>query len=207
MKYLLLIFLLVAFMGCSPKLSSSFKKLSKSEKNWVFWHAFKAKKAYGITLNVQQTVDSVCNTGIIGCDINGGRLDAFKHSFWMARLAQAVGKRTANSLGQAHEKGNYQSYEKMQQEDGLLPDKQSTEMDLHNNAVGISIGHNFKNTSKKNIVNKVLDSLKHGKLRMLDKDSEGYFLDCQKQRIPLDSLKNRWDTMKCLVPSSTLMMN
>ena len=188
-------------MGCSPRLKKSFSKLSKPEKSWVFFHPFKAKKAYLISKEAEKIKDSISMLKLVGQDNNGGNLDAFKHSYWMARLTQGIGKRAAFSLGKAHEKGNYQTFKKRQLEDGLLPDKPATVMDLHNNNIGISIGTKFKKGSKNYLLEILIDSIEKGKMKVLLKDGMGNFLDCSKKRIPLDSLKGKWNTKKCLVPS------
>jgi hypothetical protein len=188
--------------SCSPKLRQSFSNVSSPEKTWVAFHPFKAKKAFLISKEAEKTKDSIANIGNIGNDNNGGQLDAFKHSFWMARLTQGIGKRATYSLGKAHEKGNYKTYKKRKLEDGFLPDKPSTEMDLFNNLVGINIGKVNKKTPKAVLIKKILDSLHQGKLRILSKDSLGNFLDCQGQIIPSILLKHKWNTKKCLVPSN-----
>jgi len=202
MKNLCVLFVLLFLTSCSSNLKHSFSKLSKPEKTWVAFHPFKAKSAYLISLEAERVKDSIALLNIIGDDNNGGRLDAFKHSFWMARLSQHIGKRAAYRLGKAHEKGNYRTYERRRLEDGFLPDKQSSEMDLFNNEIGLKVGSSFKKASKNLLIQKLLDSLENGKLRMLKKDEFGDFLDCQNQKIPLDSLKSKWDTEKCLVPSN-----
>tara|TARA_R110002073_G_scaffold57778_4_gene146699 strand:+ start:112056 stop:112466 length:411 start_codon:yes stop_codon:yes gene_type:complete len=132
-KQLKVFFLILIFSSCSPKLKQSFSKLSPPEKSWVVFHAFKAKKAYSISLEAERVKDSMNGHASVGSDPNGGKLDAFKHSYWMARLTQNIGKNAAHSLGEAHEKGNYKTYKKRKLEDGFLPDKQSSEMDLFNN--------------------------------------------------------------------------
>jgi len=204
MKYLLLFFIFLLMNGCSPKLRQSFSNVSSPEKTWVIFHPFKAKKAFLISKEVERAKDSIANIGNIGNDNNGGHLDAFKHSFWMAKLTQGIGKRAAFSLGKAHEKGNYKTYKKRRLEDGFLPDKQSSEMDLFNNLVGINIGSRYKKTSKKELIQQLLDYLNDGRLRILSKDSLGNFLDCQDKIIPSDSLKGKWETKKCLVSSDNL---
>jgi len=202
MKYLLLIFIYLLLSACSPNLRQSFSNISSPEKTWVYFHPFKAKKAFLISKEAENTKDSISE--IIGNDNNGGHLDAFKHSYWMARLSQKIGKRAAFSLGKAHEKGNYKTFKKHKKEDGFLPDKQSSEMDLFNNSIGISIGNFNKKTSKQDIIQQLLDSLHAGKLRILRKNNSGNFLDCQGKIIPLDSLKNKWNTRKCLIKSNNL---
>jgi len=206
MKYFLLVIILI-LTSCSPKLSQSFKKVSKPEKTWAFFHPFKAKKAFQLSKEAEKTKDSIAFTKIIGRDNNGGQLDAFKHSFWMARLTQKIGKNAALSLGKAHEKGNYLSFKKRQLEDGLLPDKPSSEMDLFNNSIGVKVGSLYKKASKKVIVQQLLNKLQQGKLRILKKDNLGNFLDCQSKIIPLEKLQHRWDTKKCLIPSDQLKID
>ena len=105
-------------------------------------------------------------------------------------------------LGKAHEKGNYFTYKNGQFEDGVYPDKPASDMDLFNNMAGIELALKHKKSTKNNLVQQLIDSIQKGKLRILAKDKEGYFLDCNKNRIPLDSLKNKWDTKKCLIPSN-----
>ncbi|MCF6348941.1 MAG: hypothetical protein L3J20_11685 [Flavobacteriaceae bacterium] len=202
MKSLLLFFIFLLMNSCSPKLRQSFSKVSLPEKTWVIFHPFKAKKAFLISKEAEKIKDSISALKIIGNDNNGGHLNAFKHSYWMARLTQGIGKRAAFSLGKAHEKGNYKTYKKHKLEDGFLPDKQSTDMDLFNNRIGINIGKSNKKTSKKELIQQLLDALHNGELRILKKDSLGNFLDCEYKIIPLDSLKGKWDTKKCLIKSS-----
>ncbi len=202
MKYFLL-FAILLLTGCSPKLSQSFKKVSTAEKTWVFFHPFKAKRAFLISKEAEKIKDSIAFTGSIGKDNNGGQLDAFKHSFWIASLSQKIGKKAALSLGKAHEKGNYKTYKKRQLEDGYVPDKASSTMDLFNNNIGATIGNANKNASKKDLAQYILDALKNGELRILSKDSLGNFLDCKRQVIPKDSLRHRWNTKKCLAPSDS----
>lgn len=201
MRFLKYVGLILLLSGCSTRFTEAYKKLSKPEKSWVLFHPLKAKKAYLISKEVERIKDSIGQTSDIGNDNNGGSLDAFKHSFWMARLTQGIGRRAALSLGKAHEKGNYQTYLMGRKEDGLHPDKPATDMDLHNNLVGVAIGSALENAPVKRIITVVYDSLRSGQLRVLLKDPYGYFLDCDKKRIPLDSLKGKWNTSKCLVPS------
>ena len=200
--YFLFILLLTS---CSSRFSTAYRSLSPPEKSWVFFHPFKAKKAYQISEEAQKVKDSVGRNSEVGLDNNGGNQDAFKHTYWMARLTQGIGRRAALSLGKAHEKGNYQTYLKGRKEDGVLPDKESTDMDLHNNAVGIEIGSILRKSTKNDVIIVVKDALDAGKLRILLKDAEGYFLDCKQKRIPLDSLKGKWNTSKCLVPSNSVI--
>ncbi|MET2986120.1 DUF6973 domain-containing protein [Aureibaculum conchae] len=196
------ILLFALLTSCSPKLKQSYSSLSKPERTWVIFHPFKAKKAYQISREALITADSIGKENTIGNDMNGGQLDAFKHSFWMAKSAQSIGKNAALSLGRAHEKGNYQTFKKRQLEDGIAPDKPASDMDLFNNHVGASLGKQYKKASKKTVINHLLVAIRQGKLRMLKKDASGNFLDCKGQIIPINSLKGKWENDKCLVPTN-----
>jgi hypothetical protein len=202
LKYIYILIGFLLLTSCSSTIKTSYGKLSPAEKTWIVFHGFKAKEAYGISLEAEGVTDSIKKKKIIGIDRSGGKLDAFKHSYWMARLTQDIGKNSAYSLGKAHEKGNYQTFKKRQLEDGFLPDKPSTDMDLFNNQVGINIGKQFKSVSKSKLIEIVINSIDMGEMRILLKDDQGNFLDCEKKRIPLDSLRHKWNTKKCLVPSN-----
>lgn len=202
-KKIVILFLLFSmFLNCSPKLKQSFIKLSKPERTWVIFHPFKAKKAYQISREALITTDSIAKQDVIGKDRNGGQLDAFTHSFWMARSTQLIGKNASLRLGKAHEKGNYLTYKKRQLEDGITPDKPASDMDLFNNQVGAILGKKYENASKETIINHLVVSIRQGKLRMLKKDDLGNFLDCNGEIIPIKALKGKWENDKCLVPTN-----
>jgi len=178
----------------------SFFELSTPEKCWVIFHPFKAKRALKVTREALSVTDSIVKNNIL-TDLNGGRADAFKHSYWLARLTQEIGPKAALKLGKAHEKGNYQFYKKGKKEDGFLPDKPSSDMDLYNNDVGINIAKNNLQTSKKSLANEVISAVKAGEMRILKKDAKGNFLTCSGQLIPKESLRGKWENEKCLVSS------
>ncbi|PID69729.1 MAG: hypothetical protein CR989_00250 [Flavobacteriales bacterium] len=201
MKYFCAFCVYFFLIGCSPKLTASYKKLSKPEKKWVIFHPFKAKKAAFLSNAALEVTDSIKQLGLIGKDKNGGRLDAFKHGFWMARLSQKIGKKAALRLGKAHEKGNYLDFKNGALEDGQLPDKPSSDMDLYNNNVGVTLGNKYKSYTKKKTVFLLLSALSNGKLKMLKKDDKSNFLTCDGKIIPPDSLLGKWENKKCLTPT------
>jgi len=179
----------------------TFFTLSSPEKCWVLFHPFKAKKAFEITKITLVKTDSLAKENVL-TDINGGKLDAFKHSFWMASLGQKIGSRASLKLGKAHEKGNYKTFKKNQLEDGFLPDQKSSEMDLYNNKVGAKIGDENKMISQKELVNHILSEIQNGTMKVLKKDVLGNFLACDGDIIPKDSLQGKWENNKCLVFSN-----
>ena len=144
--------------------------------------------------------DSLENAGSLGKDRNGGDLDAFKHSYWMARLSQGIGTRAALRLGQAHEKGNYRDFKKGREEDGGLPDGPSSEMDLFNNQRGAALASENPTADQGEIIRTLIDEVRNGGMRVLAKNEKA-FLDCQGRPLNDAQIKGQWDNPKCLVPS------
>ncbi|MEN8186590.1 MAG: hypothetical protein ABFR05_05625 [Bacteroidota bacterium] len=199
-----LFFISLIFFNINLYSQSTFKKffeLSSPEKWWVVFHPFKAKKAYHISEKTLKITDSISNTEIIGNDFNGGKLDAFKHSFWMAYLTRNIGKRAALKLGEAHEKGNYQSFKKNKKEDGYVHDKISSEMDIYNNEIGANIAIQNPESTLTDLENLIIKAINQGKMKVIKKDSTGNFLTCEGVIIPVDSLKGKWENEKCLIYS------
>ena len=176
-----------------------FKKLSCPEKRWVIFHPFVAKKALKVSLEAREITAEIKQQKLLVGTGNGDQIDAFRHTYWMARLAQEIHWRKANRLGKAHEKGNYQQFKKGKLEDDVLPDKISSEMDLYNNKVGLNLG---KLNKEKELKNEVLNLVKEGKCKIIKTDADGNFLDEKNNLIPLEELKGKWETRKVLVDSS-----
>lgn len=173
----------------------SFKKLSCPEKWWVLCHPFVAKKAFNISQLARQKTDSIKKNNILKGNGNGGQVDAFRHTFWMAKLTNEIGKRRAKSLGNAHEKGNYKDYKKRRLEDGAVPDKISSDMDFFNNEVGIELGGN----TNENLEFKVVELVRNGKCKIIKTDNSGNYLDCDGNILLKEKLKGKWENDKCLV--------
>lgn len=176
----------------------SFKNLSCPEKWWVIWHPFVAKKAFNVSLLARQKTDSIKQNTVLSGNGNGGQVDAFRHTFWMAKLTNEIGWRRAKNLGKAHEKGNYKDFKKRRLEDGEVPDKISSDMDFFNNAVGIELG---KRTNE-NLVQKVVDLVGNGKCKIVKIDEKGNYLDCNGKVLLQENLKGKWENEKCLVWSN-----
>jgi len=186
---------------------SSFKKFRQlpcPEKCWVMKHPFVARKAWKLTQQSLHVTDSILSCGIIGKDANGGKVDAFRHAYWMAILSQKIGRRRALSLGKAHEKSNYRDYKKHRKEDGTVPDKISSEMDLWNNKLGIDLGDTYKKTDNKNMQEIIIQSINLGMLKIIKKNQSGQFLDANGNIIDPKELKGKWENNKCLVNSNYL---
>ena len=178
------------------------KRTGRPEKWWAICHPFIVKKAAKLTLETARTLDSLKNAGTLGDDLAGGQLDAFKHSYWMALLSQNIKWRKARKLGKAHEKANYLSFKKaLKKGRNNCHDKVASDMDLWNNEKGIEIGRANKEAGRIKLQQIVIDSINSGAMRIILKNREGKFVDCQNNEIPVDSLAGRWENKKCLVPS------
>ncbi len=202
MYKLWLVFILFHCTGAlAQSAAASYFDLSGPEKFWVITHFLKAKKAFEITGEVLKTTDSVSKTGLLDPDLNGGQLDAFKHGFWMASLTRSIGKKAALKLGAAHEKGNYQDFKNRRKEDGMVPDKMASEMDLYNNRIGADLALDSSPKSAGELVNVIAEAIKAGRLKILKKNSRGNFLNCQGDVLSEEELSGKWETAKCLVDS------
>ena len=193
--------LLVVFSNVLVGQNSSvgqFKKLSCPEKRWVFFHPFVAKKALKVSLEARKITAELKQQNVLKGTGNSDQLDAFRHTYWMARLAQEIHWRKAKRLGKAHEKGNYRQFKKGKLEDDVLPDKISSEMDFFNNQVGIDLGKSMKG---KELKNEVIQIVQEGKCKIIKTDANGNFLDEQNNIIPAEELKGKWENRKVLVNS------
>ena len=199
--FLFFLFLVVCLESYSQSKTAQFFKLSTPEKCWVIFHPFKAKRAFFSMKEALKTTDSISRVDLIGKDLNGGQLDAFKHSYWMAISSQTIGERASKKLGKSHEKGNFRSFKKGKKEDGFLPDQSSSEMDLYNNEIGLKIAKKHLDQSKFEIILTVIDEVKTGSMKILKKDCIGNFLTCSGKIIPKESLKGKWENKKCLIDS------
>ena len=202
--------IVIPFTGIkSQNKASAFKQfwnVSRYEKCWALKHIFVAGKAWKITKYVRQVSDSLAKSNILDGDADGGQVDAFRHAFWMALLSQNMSSKKALQLGIAHEKGNYLDYKKHRKEEGSLPDKISSDMDLYNNNIGIDIGIVIKNNTntikpdslKQIIINNILN----GKMMVIKKNKKGEFLDVDNNVIKTEFLVGKWKNNKVLVPSN-----
>jgi hypothetical protein len=182
---------------------ASFWNLSSPEKWWVIWHPFKAKNALEASLKTLRVTDSIHNLGVVGTDISGGRLDAFKHAYWMALLSRRIGEKAAVKLGKAHEKGNYRTFLKGRTEDGSLPDKASSDMDHFNNKAGLDIYRKNPKADETALAALVIKSLLSGELMIIKKQGNTY-LTCEGIPIQAEKLRGTWENDKCLVPSDEI---
>ena len=181
---------------------SKFEKLSTPKKWWVIMHPFKAKKSLEISNRANAVTNKILKSKIIGSHRYGGKVDAFRHAFWMASLKIEIGESSSRSLGEAHEKENYQFFKENKLEDGAIPDKPSMDMDLHNNNVGLSLVSKNEVITEDALVKRVIEAINEGKMLIIKKDKKNRFLSCNNVIITKNELKGKWINSKCLIASN-----
>lgn len=184
---------------------SDFFKLSPPKRIWVFFHPFKAKKSLEISKEVQRISDSIKSSNLLDGDAAGGQVDAFRHAYWMARLKQEIGESAARSLGKAHERENYLTFKNNKLEDGVVPDKIASDMDLWNNEQGLQLVSKKTLITQKALIFKIINAIQSGKMKIIKKDAEGNFLECNGKVIEKKSLLKKWINTKCLVDSNSII--
>lgn len=203
MKLIILIILVpVTFqISAQENLFKKFKTLSRPEKCWVIWHPFIAKKTNSISLEARKFANEALKDTLLDSDGNGGQVDAFRHTLWMAMLVREIRIRAAKKLGNAHEKGNYLDYKKHRTEEGTLPDAQSCQMDFLNNDAGIQIGISLKNETIDSLKTYIKNEIINGKLWIIKKDKNGNFLNCNGDLLKTEDYMGKWENDKCIVAS------
>jgi len=203
----ILSFSIISINAFSQSAFKQFIKLTRPEKWWVMTHPFVAKKAYRISEYATLSADSLTKDTLLDGDPSGGQVDAFRHCFWMSMLTQTIGWRRAKKLGNAHEKGDYLDWKKHRNEEGILPDKVSSDMDFVNNDTGIQLGLDFPETPRDSLKFIIIQKIKDGELIIIKKDHFGNCLDCNGNIIDLKKYYGLWEIPKCLVPSNATITN
>ncbi|MBS1650770.1 MAG: hypothetical protein JSU07_02050 [Bacteroidetes bacterium] len=173
--------------------------LSKFEFFWALKHPFAAIKVYNIRKKCDKIYDTIALNAKLDKYFSGGKLDAFRHTFYMAAFAQKIKSKKIRALGIAHEKGNYNDFLKGKLEFEELPDSLSGLMDLKNNELGFEIAQNNKTANLLLLKNIVIDYISKGKCYILKRNSNGQFITCNNQVV---EQKKIWNTNKCLIKSS-----
>ncbi len=175
---------------------------SQYEKCWAFTHPFAALKVKKIYKKCKPIYEEVAKMNMLDHFQNGGKLDAFRHAFFMAAFAQKIKTKKLRKLGIAHEKGNYAHFLKNIKEDGELADSLSTVMDLKNNELGFRTGNGNKKTDLHNLKSLVIEEIKKGEAVYLKRNVSGHYLNCEGEIIVLENFQNKWLIPKCLTKTN-----
>ncbi len=196
--------LLVLFFTISVSAQTkAFHNLSKYEKRWAIWHPFAAVKVKKHQAEMYAVYKEVKQQHVLDTFENGGKLDAFRHTFAMAYFSKFVKANKLRKLGKAHEKANHwQFLHSLPDEDGELSDSLSSVMDLKNNDIALSFVKEVKQLSTEEIKQKIISLIKNGGVFIMKRNAQGKYLDGDNRVIPTEKIKGNWNIPKCLVKSN-----
>ena len=164
-------------------------------------HPIAAIKVKHISKKCYKIYEQINKSRRLDTNGNGGKLDAFRHTFFMAAFVQKIKIKKIYKLGIAHEKTNYKQFLNNELENGELPDSIGTEMDLKNNNIGFEIGNNAKKISLVELSELVISDIKGGLAFIIKRNENGNYVDCDGNIILPDETK-KWSNKKCLVKSN-----
>lgn len=197
-KALQIFSVLIFFCLCSKA-----QKRSRYEWFWALGHPVAAVKVKIISKRCYRLYNSDSKLkSQLDSFSNGGKLDAFRHVFFMAAFAQKVKVKKLRKLGEAHEKASYKIFLNSKIEDGEIPDSLSAIMDLKNNGVGFTIGQQHKHLEPEELKNVVIKEIISGKAVIMKRKSNGIYLDCSDRPVNPDFFIGKWFIPKCLVSSN-----
>ncbi|MDP4266181.1 MAG: hypothetical protein Q8880_01945 [Bacteroidota bacterium] len=199
---LVCLFILISSVYSQENLITKVKKISRPEKYWAITHPFVANAAYKITLKVRKVVSEIAKDSTLDHDGNGGQVDAFRHTLWMAYLCQKINWKKAYKLGIAHEKGDKIDFENHRISDEGIQDSISSAMDLYNNNIGIEIGRKHNNVSENELIEIVKKAVLEGITKKIKKDRKGESLDSNNNIINKKEWQGYWVNKRCLVNSN-----
>ncbi len=182
--------------------SQKFKNLSKYEKKWALAHPFASIKVKKYTQQCRNIVAEISKTGALDTFTNGGKIDAFRHTYTMAVLAQHIKTKKLRKLGVAHEKGNYLQFKNKTINEGEIPDSLSCEMDLKNNEIGFEIGKDNKHVSGFDLTKLVIQKINCGDCYIIKRNENGEYVKCDGSILKLAYWQGIWALPKCLVKSN-----
>ena len=177
-------------------------EISKYEVRWAVFHPFASIKIKCRLKTAMMVYKDVKNALILDSFESGGKLDAFRHSYTMAYLAQRIRPKKLRKLGVAHEKGNKRQFEKHKTEHGERADSLACDMDLKNNELGFLIGRNHRKLSKEELKDEVIQQIKAGNAWCLKRNSSQQYVTCQNEPILQETYSEKWFVPKCLVKSN-----
>ena len=199
-KILFSALLFIVLIHFSP--AQQFNNRSRFEKHWALLHPFAAFKVKKIYQKANEIYSESKKYNLLDNFENGGKLDAYRHIFFMAAFAQKINAGKVKKLGIAHEKGNYLHFKKSIHEHGEVPDSLSSVMDFHNNDIGIKTGKTNKRQTLSELSALCITEIKKGNAVYFKRSTAGAYLTCQDEEIDLSAYKGNWHIPKCLIATN-----
>lgn len=189
------------FIGLLPKLKAQ-HQIGKYEKHWAIIHPIVALRVNSRLKTTMTIYNEVKNQKILDDFESGGTLDAFRHSFTMAYLAQKIKVKKLRKLGKAHEKTNKYYFYKNILEFNDRADSLACEMDLRNNELGFKIGDTHRKVSLDTLKLLIINEIRLGNAWIMKRNVQKQYLTCQNEIIVMENYKDIWYIPKCLIQSA-----
>lgn len=183
-------------------------KVSRYEYAWALAHPLAACKVKKIHKKLKPYYNENELKLSLDSFSQGGKLDAYRHVFYMAAFAQKIKAKKVIKLGKAHEKTNYRQFKKGKGKNVVLPDSLSGLMDLWNNEIGVTLARDNKELGYEELKQKVIKLINENKAFYFLRDANGNFLDCDgKTVIDLKKYQDKWYIPKCMLGLSEKQEN
>lgn len=176
--------------------------ISIYEFKWAVFHPFAALKIKHSLPGAMVIYKEVAQNKVLDTLANGGKLDAFRHTYAMAFLARRISVKKLRKLGIAHEKGNKKQFLKHQTEDGERPDSLACEMDLRNNELGLLLGSGNKGLNDAELKLLVITAIKEGKAWYLKRNGRFKYVNCSNEALKIEFYSQKWYVPKCLIKTN-----
>lgn len=171
---------------------------------WGVSHPFAAVKIQKIhrrCLVLYNQKDLVMRLDSFG---SGGKLDAFRHVFFMSAFRQKVSTKKLRKLGRAHENKNYRQFLHGEAKNEWRHDSLSMVMDLYNNELAFSLKTDPTTTSLEELKELVIQHILNGKALIVKRNRKGQLLKCDNSILNPEDLGEAWFIPKCMVNSDAV---
>jgi hypothetical protein len=170
--------------------------ISLPELKWAIFHPIAAIKVKKIKRSCDKFYQDSSLVFQLDRYENGGKLDAFRHVFYMSAFSQRVKIKKLRKLGIAHEKGNYKQFLKGRLEHGELPDSLGSVMDLKNNEIAFQLINQTQNLNLQELKEVIIRLIQNNGVNYILRDEQGNYLNCSKLKI---TITQSWQNQICLI--------
>lgn len=193
--------LLIIALILSMKLISQKKKIFNPVTIWAITHPLSASKIKKIHRECQVIYQNKELKQRLDSFANGGKIDAFRHIFFMVAFHQKVKTSALRKLGIAHENQNYRQYLKGEENGEWRHDSLSMVMDLYNNEVALQVNATSEKIPLEELKEQVIQIIQNGKALILKRNQKGDLIRCDGSLIHKGEFSDAWYIPKCLVSS------
>jgi len=172
------------------------KSISLPELKWAIFHPIAALKVKKIKIQCDKFYQDSSLKIQLDKYENGGKLDAFRHIFYMSAFSKSIKIKKLRKLGVAHEKANYRQFLKGKKENNELPDSLGSVMDLNNNEIAFKLINQTRNLSLSDLKNEIVRLIQKNGAYYILRDSNGNYLNCSNFII---TIGKTWQNEKCLI--------